>query len=134
MGIVGAGISCWFFDVLSTFLAVDINQTAVELNPLGWPFSAFVALAYYIPITFVMYYLLYKLKRKFPFYAAVVISVGTLIFGAFSLGAALDNFAFGFYYGSGCNLWIVCIWAVLILCLAGYNIVGSKSIRRAPQI
>jgi hypothetical protein len=128
MAIVGAGVSCWFLDVFSTFFAVNINQTATELNPLGWPLSAFVALAYYIPITFAMYYLLYKLKKKGPFYVAVVISIATLIFGVMSLNAAFGNFSSAFPYGSTDNLAIASIWSALLIVLAGWNTLSGKSL------
>jgi hypothetical protein len=132
MAIVGAGVSCWFLDVLSTFLAVNINQSAIELNPLGWPLSAFVALAYYIPITFVMYYLLYKLKKKGPFYVAVVISIATLIFGIISLKAAFNNFFSVFIFYATSNLWIVGIWSLFLIVLVCWNILSAKSLG-APQ-
>ena len=64
MAMQGVGLACWFLDVISTIFAINISQTSSELNPLGWPFSAIGALAYYIPITFVVYCLLYKVKSR----------------------------------------------------------------------
>jgi hypothetical protein len=132
MAIVGAGVSCWFLDVLSTFFAVNINQTAAELNPLGWPLSAFVALAYYIPITFAMYYLLYKLKKKGPFYVAVVISIATLFFSFMSLSAAFGNFSTAFRNDSTDNLGIASIWSVFLIVLIIWNTLSAKSLA-VPQ-
>jgi hypothetical protein len=126
MGTVGVGVACWFADVLSTFFAVNIG-TAYELNPLGWPYSAFAALAYYIPITFGMYYLLFKQKTKGAFYAALLISIGTLYFGLMSFTASLNNFAFSWQaMGSTANLVIGCIWSTLVLVLTGLNLATLK--------
>ena len=55
MALPGAGIACWFFDVLSTILVINVAQSGTELNPLGWPYSAPAALVYYIPITVITY-------------------------------------------------------------------------------
>jgi hypothetical protein len=126
MGIVGVGIACWLADVLSTFIAVNIG-TAHEMNPLGWPYSAFVALAYYIPISFGMYYLLYKQKTKGAFYAALVISLGTLGFAFMSFGAGMSNFAFSWQpLGSNANLVLTSVWSLIALVLVGLNIAAAK--------
>lgn len=126
MGIVGVGIACWLADVLSTFFAVNIG-TAQEMNPLGWPYSAFVALAYYVPITFAMYYLLYNQKTKGSFYAALVISTGTLFFAAMSFTAGMNNFAYSWQaLDSSANLVITIIWSVIALVLTGFNFAAVK--------
>jgi hypothetical protein len=46
---------------------INIAQAGNELNFLGWPFSAPAALAYYIPIALVIYYLLFTLKKQATF-------------------------------------------------------------------
>jgi hypothetical protein len=126
MGIVGVGIACWLADVLSTFIAVNIG-TAQEMNPLGWPYSAFVALAYYIPISFGMYYLLYKQKTKGSFYAAALISVGTLFFAAMSFTAGMNNFAFSWQtMDLSANLAITSFWSIIALVLTGFNIAAVR--------
>src|SRR5208337_2875306 len=68
MALQGFGFACWFLDVTSTIFAININQTSSELNILGWPFGALGALTYYIPTTFLTYFLLYKVKSKESFY------------------------------------------------------------------
>jgi hypothetical protein len=74
MALQGFGFACWFFDVISTTLVIDVQHASSELNPLGWPLSALGALAYFVPITFITYYLLFKLKTKESFYAAVALT------------------------------------------------------------
>lgn len=127
MSTIGIGAACWSADVLSTFFAVNIG-TAQELNPLGWPYSAFAALVYYIPITFGMYYLLFKQKTKGAFYAALVISVGTLFFGFMSFTASMNNFALSWQtMDYTANLVIDGIWSTIVLVLTGLNFITAKN-------
>jgi hypothetical protein len=35
----GVALSFWLFDVLTTFYAINIARTSIELNPLGWPWG-----------------------------------------------------------------------------------------------
>jgi hypothetical protein len=135
MALVGAGIACWFFDVLSTFLVLDIAQSGTELNPLGWPYSAPVALAYYIPIAFSTYYLLFKIKKKISFYAAVTVSAATLFMAARNLFAGFNNFGSGIstQYSpnkSVANLEILCIWVAVVAVLAVLNISALLKARK----
>ncbi len=125
MGTVGVGIACWLGDVLSTIIAVNIG-TSQELNPL-WPYSAFIALAYYIPIAFGMYYLLFKQKTRGSFYAALIISIGTLLFATLSFTASMNNFAYRLQtIAPSANLIIICIWSVMLLVLTGFNVATVK--------
>jgi hypothetical protein len=132
MALPGAGFACWFFDVLSTILVINLAQSGAELNPLGWPYSAPAALAYYIPITFVTYYLLFKIKKPASFWVAVAISAATLFMSARNFLAILNNFGPGIFtrYSSSpsiTNLEILCTWSAVVIILAVLNIVAIKA-------
>jgi hypothetical protein len=124
MVLQGVGFACWFLDVLSTIFVININQTGSELNPLGWPFSSAAALAYYIPITFVIYYLLYRIKSKESFYGAVILTTVTLFMSARNLIAGLHNFSrVGSFTSSTAELEALCIWLVIVVALGTFNII-----------
>jgi hypothetical protein len=130
MALQGFGFACWFFDVLSTIFVININQAGTELNPLGWPYSAPTALAYYVPITFVAYSLLFKIKKPASFYAAVAVSALTLFMGARNLFASLNNFV-GISSVSRVNdLEILGVWIAIAIILATINI---KAILKAKN-
>jgi hypothetical protein len=135
MALPGAGVACWFFDVLSTTLVIDIAQSGTELNPLGWPYSAPAALAYYIPITVITYYLLFKIKRKLSFYAAVAVSAATLFMAARNFLASLNNFGpeiIAEYSPtpSIAELEVLCIWVAVVAVLAVINIAAIVKARK----
>jgi len=122
MALQGVGFACWFLDIISTIFIVNINQTGSELNPLGWPLSGLGALAYYIPITFVVYYLLYEAKSKETFYGAVVLTAVTLFMSARNLNAGLHNFVeIGSFSSSTAEFEIVCIWIAILVALGICN-------------
>lgn len=122
MALQGVGFACWFLDVISTIFTININQTGSELNPLGWPFSAAGALAYYIPITFVVYCLLYKIKSKETFYGAVALTAVTLFMSARNLNAGLHNFPrVGSFTSSAAELEALCIWLAIVVALGTSN-------------
>lgn len=126
MALPGAGIACWLFDVLSTILVINVAQSGTELNPLGWPYSAPAALAYYIPITVITYYLLYKIKRPASFWAAVAVSTATLFMAARSVFASLNNFGpeiIAQYSPTPAfsELEILCIWSAVAIMLGVLN-------------
>ena len=124
MALQGVGFACWFLDVISTIFTININQTSSELNPLGWPFSAVAALAYYIPITFVAYYLLYKIKSKESFYGAVALTAITLFMSAGNLIAGLHNFSMvGSFTSSTAKLEVLGIWLAIVVALGTFNII-----------
>jgi hypothetical protein len=132
MALPGMGLACWFFDVLSTIFVIDINQAGIELNPLGWPYSAPAALAYYVPITFVTYYLLFGLKSKASFYGTAVISAVTLFMAVRNFFASLNNFGFGIAEGTAfSNFLILCIWMAVVVTLAVLNIAAYKAKKQA---
>jgi hypothetical protein len=132
MSLQGVGFACWFFDVISTVFVVNVKQSSFELNPLGWPLSAVGALIYYIPITFVAYYLLYKVKSKESFYATTVITAVTLFMGARNLNAGLYNFPnTGSFTLSMGNLEILGIWFTIIITLATLNIVATLKAKKS---
>jgi hypothetical protein len=134
MALPGVGLACWFFDVLSTVFVIDINQAGTELNPLGWPYSAPAALAYYLPIAFVTYYLLFTLKSKASFYGAAVLSAVTLFMAARNFFASLNNFSLGIAHGTAfSNFLILCIWSTVIITLAILNIAALKQRKQAPK-
>jgi hypothetical protein len=129
MGVHGVGLACWFFDVLSTIFNININQNGTELNPLGWPYSAPAALAYYVPITFVVYYLLFKVKSKASFYGAVVVSFLSLFMAARNLGASLYNFTGLRSASATADLQILLIWGAITVVLAALNLNAFLKIR-----
>ncbi len=130
MALPGVGLACWFFDVLSTFFVINISQSGTELNPLGWPYSAPAALVYYIPITLIMYYMLFRVKRKVSFHAALIISLATLSFSTASFFASLNNFGLGVSRGSAtAYLVIICIWSAVIISLSVFNIASVRAKR-----
>jgi hypothetical protein len=132
MALPGVGVACWFFDVLSTILVVNIAQSGTELNPLGWPYSAPAALAYYVPIVFITYYLVFKIKKKVSFYEAIAVSVATLFMASRNFFASINNFGRSIIpqYSpnpSLSNLEILCIWVAVVTVLAAFNIAAVRS-------
>jgi hypothetical protein len=136
MSLQGVGFACWFLDVLSTIFVVNIKQSGDELNMLGWPYGALGALTYYIPITLVAYYLLFKVKSKESFYATVVITAVSLFMGLMNLNAGFYNFAkIGPFTLTTDNLVILGTWLTLISTLAIRNIavtLKNKPSKRNP--
>ena len=133
MALQGAGVACWFFDVLSTVFNINITQKGTELNPLGWPYSAPAALAYYIPVAFVAYYLLFRVKTKASFYAVVAISAVTLFMGARNLFASLHNFTGISSAFLIANLEVLGIWVSIAAVLAVLNITSVLNARNKMQ-
>jgi hypothetical protein len=126
MALQGVGLACWFLDVISTIFTININQTSSESNVLGWPFSALGALAYYAPITFLVYYLLYKVKSKESFYSVVVITAVTMFMGLRNLNAGLHNLlALGQTYSLTAELEITGILLAVGVILASVNLVAA---------
>lgn len=124
MALQGATIACWFFDVISTTFAININQVSYELNPLRWPLSSVGALAYYIPITFSVYYLLYKVKSKESFYVALIITTVTLFMGSRNLNAGLNNFQSANSFASSTGeLEVQSIWFAVVTTLSLFNLI-----------
>ncbi|MGD6933506.1 MAG: hypothetical protein ACQCN5_04795 [Candidatus Bathyarchaeia archaeon] len=124
MALQGFGFACWFFDVLSTTLVIDVQHAGSELNPLGWPLSALGALAYFVPITFVTYYLLFKLKTKESFYGAVALTGVSIFMGLRNLGASLFNLSgLGGFSGYPEEISVLCIWIILVAILTTLNLV-----------
>lgn len=127
MALPGIGLACWFFDVLSTVFVIDISQSGQELNPLGWPYSAPVALAYYIPIIVVVYFLLYRVKNKASFYGAVAISAATLTFASISFLASFNNFGLGINNPlPGSTTVVFAIWSIIAVALAVLNVAAAR--------
>ncbi|MGD6852017.1 MAG: hypothetical protein ACQCN6_08165 [Candidatus Bathyarchaeia archaeon] len=128
MALPGVGLACWALDVLSTIFVIDISQSGQELNPLGWPYSAPVALAYYIPIIVIVYFLLYRVKSKASFYGAVAVSVATLTFAAISFVASLNNFGLGIYNPlPGSDTVVFAIWSIIAVALGTLNVAAARS-------
>jgi hypothetical protein len=88
----GIALSCWSFDLLTTYYAIDVTGLAVEINPLGWPLGILGAFAYYCPTLVLSYYLLFKIKEKYSIYAAVPMTAVMLLMGAMNLFAGAENF------------------------------------------
>jgi hypothetical protein len=88
----GIALSCWSFDLLTTYYAIDVTGLAVEINPLGWPLGILGAFAYYGPTLVLSYYLLFKIKEKYSIYAAVPMTAVMLMMGSMNLFAGAENF------------------------------------------
>jgi hypothetical protein len=126
MAMQGLGFACWFYDVLSTIYQINILQTAFELNVLGWPFSALGALAFYIPMVFVAYFLLYRVKTQLSFYVAVLVSVLVLFMGALNFNAAIYNFWQVYPLGSPVDFVVVGVWVAVTAVFTLLNLVSIK--------
>jgi hypothetical protein len=126
MALQGLGFACWFYDVLSTVYQINILQTAFELNFLGWPFSALGALAFYIPMVFTTYFLLYRVKTKLSFYVAVLVSVLVLFMGALNFNAAIYNFWQVYPLGSSVDFVVVGFWVAITAVFALLNLASIK--------
>jgi hypothetical protein len=128
----GVGFACWFFDVLSTIFVVNIKQSSEEVNILGWPYGALGALAYYVPITFVAYYLLFKVKSKESFYATAVITAVSLFMGLMNLNASFYNLAkVGSFSLTIENFEILGVWLALLITLSALNIMAIIKTKNA---
>ena len=88
----GAALTFWAFDIATTFYAINVTGLAVELNPLGWPLGILGAFIYYGPTMIFSYLLLFKIKEKITFYAAVPLTLLTLGMSAMNLMAGAQNF------------------------------------------
>jgi hypothetical protein len=88
----GAALACWAYDLATTYYAVDVARIAYELNPLGWPLGALGALVYYAPAVTFTYLLLFRIKDKTAYYAAIPMAAISLCMGAMNLYAGIGNF------------------------------------------
>ncbi len=111
------------------------NMQSIESNPLGWPLSALGALAYFIPITLVTYYLLFKLKTKESFYCALLITGVSIFMGLRNFGASLYNLpAIGTFAGYTEDWIVLVIWVALVALLAALNaLIVIKRRVRVPK-
>jgi hypothetical protein len=127
MALIGVGVACWFLDVLSTVFVIDIADAGNELNILGWPYSAPAALAYYIPIALITYYLLFVLKTRATFWGATAISALTVFMAVRSFGAVANNLSVAISPSSpAADLAITGIWSGLALVLAASNVLVTQ--------
>lgn len=135
MSLQETGFACWFADVISTIFVVDISQSDSELNPLGWPLGAIGALAYFVPITFVVYYLLYKNKAAASFYGAVAITFVSFFMGARSVNASFYNLSnlgsVNWQTSQSAGFLIFGVWAIVYAVLLILNIV---LLRKSNQV
>jgi hypothetical protein len=90
--IQGVALAFWLYDIATTFYAINVTGLAVELNPLGWPWGIFGAMAFYAPTLGFAYFLLFKQKEKVAFFAAVPLTLLTLAMGGMNLLAGAQNF------------------------------------------
>jgi hypothetical protein len=128
MALQGLGFACWFFDVLSTIYQINILQTAIELNFLGWPLSALGALLFLVPMVFVAYFLLYRVKTKLSFYVAVLVSVLVLFMGALNFNAAMYNFWQVYPLGGSVDFVVVGVWVAVLAVFALLNYISIKNL------
>jgi hypothetical protein len=97
--------SCWAFDVIATFYAIDILNVAAETNPLGWPFGALGALTFYIPALTFTYLLLFRIKNRLSPTVAILETLLAFGFGVMNLFAGLHNVGVvQMYTGGGASL------------------------------
>ena len=88
----GVALGFWLFDILTSFYAINVTRTSIELNPLGWPWGILGAFAFYGPTLVFSYILLFKLTEKFSFYAAFPLTLITLGMSVMNLAAGAQNF------------------------------------------
>jgi len=81
----------WAFDVLTTLYVIDYLGVAVELNPLGWPLGVWGALMFYIPALIFTYLLLFRIKNRYSFLAATLLTMTALGLGVMNLLAGIHN-------------------------------------------
>ena len=81
----------WAFDVITTFFAIDWLGIAGEMNPLGWPWGAWGALAFYVPALIFTHMLLSRTQSKLSVWSAIIITAIALGLGVMNLFAALHN-------------------------------------------
>ncbi len=122
MGLQGFGFACWFYDVLSTVFVINIQQSGTELNVLGWPTSALGALAFYVPMAFVAYYLLYRQKTKESFYATLAVTALVVFMGLLNFGASMINLSFGQFQGTVEDFEVLAITISVVLTFTVLNI------------
>ena len=87
----GIALSCWSFDLLTTYYAINVTGLAVEINPLGWPLGILGAFAYYGPTLALSYFLLFKKKENISLYAAIPMTAVMLYMGSMNLFAGAEN-------------------------------------------
>ncbi|MGD8506944.1 MAG: hypothetical protein PVF15_09830 [Candidatus Bathyarchaeota archaeon] len=90
-----APLCLWAFDVLTTLYVIDYLGVAEELNPLGWPFGAWGALLFYIPALVSTYLLLFKIRNRYSFWVAALITLIAFGFGVMNLLAGIHNMQVG---------------------------------------
>lgn len=88
----GVALGFWMFDIITTFYAINVTGLAIELNPLGWPWGILGAFAFYGPSMVFSYVLLFRMKEKTAFYAALPLTLITLGMGTMNLVAGAQNF------------------------------------------
>ena len=88
----GVVLSFWLFDILTTFYAINVARTSIELNPLGWPWGMLGAAAFYGPTMVFSYVLLFRLKEKVSLYAALPLTLLSVGMGVMNLVAGAQNF------------------------------------------
>ncbi|MFB3890213.1 MAG: hypothetical protein ACE14S_12040 [Candidatus Bathyarchaeia archaeon] len=90
----GVALACWAFDLATTFYAIDVARVATEINPLGWPFGALGAFAYYGPTVALSYVLLFRMRQKVSVFAAIPMTTVMLLMGSMNLNAGIGNYGF----------------------------------------
>jgi uncharacterized protein YhhL (DUF1145 family) len=88
----GVALGFWLFDILTTFYSINVTRTSTELNPLGWPWGILGAFAFYGPTLVFSYVLLFRLKEKTSFCAALPLTLITLGMSVMNLVAGAQNF------------------------------------------
>jgi len=104
---------------------LNIQKSGDELNILGWPYSALGALAFYIPVTFAAYYLLFKVKSKESFYATAALSVVSIFIGLMNLNAGLLNLMQLYTFNLSIeDFAIFSMWLAIMASLSAFNVLA----------
>ncbi len=88
----GVALACWMFDIATTVYAIDITRMSYEVNPLGWPWGIFGAMAYYLPTIVFSYLFLYRMKGNVALIGAIPLTFLTLLMAAMNLNAGTMNY------------------------------------------
>ena len=94
ISVYGVSFAAWTFDVGTTYYVLDVLGAATEQNPLGWPLGALGALIFYIPAIVFTYLLLFKIRKRYALWVAVLITGITLYLGLLNFIAGSQNFGF----------------------------------------
>jgi hypothetical protein len=130
----GFSFACWFFDVITTYYAVNVLGVAAEQNPLGWPLGAFGPLTFYVPAFACTYLLIFKVRQGYSLVAGMLISVLASWFGFMNFIAGSQNFGFFTTYFKSPSIEVyIFLFCLLTLTDSTYAVIFYK-IRKTKQL